>query len=283
MKHIIISALLLFSCELYAQVKMDQHWRDIFKIDERAKEMEVELDGEQTLEEEAWNVYKTLENQVIKNRLGKTNLKFGLEILRVDENHEEIKLRKSQYPLPEINETLIESNLITKTNIDMYAGLFAIPILSLNLEKDFLASLNENQKESEVLYGLIVIPLKEGKNIYTFRVTLVAYLKLLGNIVLPYGGSMDLTMHVGEKMKILIDPTKFNRSINIDNVSGVKVSPSILGMGGPGGHAYSISSDEKGNWTVFSTVNRQTIKFSSCDEFFQGIKDYLVLSFESDN
>lgn len=282
MKHIIILALLLFSCELYAQVKMDQHWRDIFKIDERAKEMEVELDGKQTIEEGVWNVYKTLEKLVIKNHLGKTNLKFGLEILRVDEKLPEIKLKKSQYPLPEIKEELIESNLISNINIDMYAGLFAIPILSLDLEKDFLASLNENQKESEVLYGLIIIPLKKEKNIYTFRVTLVAFVKLFGNIALPYGGSMDLTMRVGEKMKILVDPTKFNQQINIDNVSGMKVRPSILGMGGPGGHPHSISSDGKGNWTVFPTINGQVIKFSSNDEFFQGIKDYLVLSFESD-
>jgi hypothetical protein len=273
---------------------MDDGWKDIFREDEMTKKLLKDMketfknsssDLDSLKDSMQKLIYKRFEIEAVRNKVDKTNLKFGLEILRVNDKKEEILLRKYQFPLPDIKDDLVKMNYIKEININAYAGLFSIPIQTLNQSKEFLATLNDNQKESSVLYGIIAVPLKKEGSIYTISITLVTDIKIFGEIAHSCHVGIKTKIPVGEKVKIAIGTTQFLIRPGLNHITGTKDTLSMLerAIAFPiTEHAESIYSDEKNNWTISRTINGQIIKFSNRDEYFTGLKDYLVLSLESD-
>ena len=256
----IVAILLLASSTYFAQLKMDEGWKEAFQG--------AFIDGINK------NIHE-LEKEAFDNRLEKLNLKFGLELLRTDDKNQEIILRKNEYPIPDIKNDLFQSKLVNDVNINMYAGLIEIPITTMDLTKEFISTLSDKQMESIYTYGLIVIPIKRDGNEYTLRLSFLTAVKILGiNSIISFR-EQNINMRIGEKIKIDIDPSKIGQHVKIDS----QENPSLHGMYG---YANAFSSDSSGNWTIFPTINGQVVKFSSHDDFFKDKKDYLILSFESD-
>ena len=292
MKRIVV---ILFFCSsvFYSQVKMDDAWKDIFREDELTKKYEKETrevfektgNGDSVkMDSLIESRYRKLEQEAVKNKVNKTNLKFGLEILRANEKKDEILLRKYQFPLPDIKDDLVKLNYIKEININAYAGLFSIPIQKLNQPEEFFATLKDNQKESAVFYGIILVPQNKEGNVYTFKLTLVTDVKLCGEIAHTNHRGIELKIPIGGKVKIAIGPTQFLVRPELNYISGMKDTLTLLRLGSAFPitvHAESISSHND-NWFVWRNINGKEIRFGSDNDFFKGTKDYLILSFEDD-
>jgi hypothetical protein len=265
MKSRLISIMILLSSITFAQ---GRQWADAFKI--------LGANGK----EYSSGMIKDIQDLGIErkiNHYGKKNLKFGLEILRVKDDVKEIISQKYDYPLPDIKKELEESGLIDSTDVDIYAGLFSIPINTLSTKAEFVSSMPDELKESFYSQGLLIIPGKFENNSYSVRLCFMTGIKIYGTAYITLFRNQDIQLKVGEKIKIDIDPAKIGKQISID-ANNKSSKPALKGMFGI---FNSSSSDDKG-WSLYPSVNGHNFKFTSDDEFFRGIKDYLILSLESD-
>ncbi len=290
MKNIMAVIIILISSICYAQVKMDKGWNDIFRTDEKTKqfikEMQKTFDNDSTKRNfREYFIWEMIETQVNSQSIDKANPKFSLEFLRINGKKDEILLRQYKYPLPDIKQELTKNDFIKDINVKLFAGLFAIPITQFDLPVNILEKFDQEQKESEVLYGLLILPLKKQGNVYTLNLTLVTDIKLFGEIAHTCNVGMNIKMSVGERIKIAIGPGQFLVRPGLNYVSTVNDSSKYAtrGIAFPtGSHVESINSDAEDNWTIWSVIDGQKVKFSSNDDYFKDKQDYLILSLETD-
>jgi len=268
-KKIVILTILL-NCAIIAQVKINDEWFKIYKFLQK----EMVNDG---LDKN----YEYLATEAFDNNLGKVQLKIGLEHLRIHENNEKILIRKSEFPIPDIKKYLVSQDMIRPVGINMFAGLFEIPISTLKIPKVLFASLDEKDQESNYTIGLIVSPIDNKDNTYTFRLSFVTAIKICGKYSSVWFRGQNIDMEIGEKIKIEIDHKTLGQHVNINkgiNNDSTKKNAELQGM-----YGFHNSIHSSGDyWKIFPSIGGQTIEFTSDDKFFDGIKDFLILSFEND-
>lgn len=270
MRIILILMIAFFNGVIFAQSPKNNEWIEIFEY----------LD--QSLVTKGLNEnYEGLACKVFDNDLGKTELRIGLEHLRIDEKSEIIINRKSEYPIPDIKNMLVNNKLISSVGINMYARLFEIPITTLNISDSLISLLDDDKKESNYTIGLIVIPIKKTNNYYTFRLSFLTAIKVCGKYFSVWFRGQNIEMEIGEKIKIEFDHKTLGQHVDINkgnNDISTKKNTELYGMYG---FHYSIQSSGD-YWKIFPNVNGKQIEFTSDDKFFEGKKDYLILSFESE-
>lgn len=271
MKPIFFYLFLFYSGFCFPQTLLDKTWDNIFYT--IINEMK-----EYSADNQLDFYFNKLEKKRISVGLSKTNLKLGLELLRIKDNPKEIILRKSEYPIPNLKNDLTALNYLSNMNLEIYSGLFSIP-LHFSQDKKFMDSLKFDQKESIYAYGLIVVPIKKENNSYLLRLSLLNYLKIFGVNVIINFRDQETWMKTGERIRIDINPAVIGRHVNIVNdESNINSNTTLHGMYGI---MHNIHSDDNG-WMVNPTINGKTITFSSDNDFFRGINDHLILSLEAD-
>jgi len=267
MKWIIICLVMLIKSSIFAQGNQSDVWVDIFEFFEK----NIGIDGLN-------KSYEYLANEVFENGIGKNDLNIGLEHLRVDELREKIVSKKSEYPIQNIKNELVNKKLISPVGIDMFARLFEIPIKSLNVIDKSSKLSDKKQDESFYTIGLIVIPVDKNENSYTFRLSFLTAIKLYGEYTSVWFRGQNVKMEMGEKIKIEIDYKTVGQHVDINKGKddSLKKNTQLFGMYGM--HRSIHSSGDY--WKISPKINGKIVEFSSEDKFFEGIKDYLILSFE---
>lgn len=270
MKWIIAGIIIFINSLAFTQDNQSDVWVDIFEFLEK----NIGTDGLN-------RNYEYLAGEVFKNGIGKSELNIGLEHLRVDELKEKIVNKKSEYPIPNIKNKLVHNKLIRPVGIDMFARLFEIPIKSIFVNDKSSEFSDKQQAESFYTIGLIIIPVDKNEDSYTFRLSFLTAIKLYGEYTSVWFRGQNIKMHKGEKIKIEIDHNTVGQHVDINKGKddSLKKNTQLFGMYGM--HRSIHSSDDY--WKVSPEINGKIVEFSSEDEFFKGVKDYLILSFEDVN
>jgi len=160
---------------------------------------------------------------------------------------------------------------------------FSSPLENLQSYQSIVSRNIDPQDTSVITFG--TINGGEALNAVANHVYMTGSVRIFDLKIMKFIKTRMLDINQGlEKMfgvKIEFDHKTLGQHVDINKGNNDKLRKKDTELHGMYGFHYSIQSSDN-YWKIFPNINGKVLEFTSDDEFFEGKKDYLILSFENE-
>lgn len=184
-------------------------WKSLFPLSEVSIKFFFDKESAQNKTEEIPLAANEAKITSLANRsnLGRTNLKLGMELLRMNAQSDKIILQKNDYPLNSINK-FVEGEAELKTTV--YSGMINLPLKIYNPEKITAFESSKFATRNQT-FILSLVPISKEGNDYSFDVLIK---KGIGYGSMSY--EKRIKIMANNKVKLEIQPTHMTAEDIID-------------------------------------------------------------------